>query len=60
LSRDERVVVPAIPQRRDDLGEFVGTSIALGMAEVEIAPEVSRLDGLAGCDQVPAGAAAVI
>ena len=58
LVAHEGVVVPAVPQRGDHLGEFVGALVALGVAIVRVAVEVQRLGRHAGGDQVPAGAPA--
>ena len=58
LVADEGVVVPAVPQRGDDIGEFAGAFVALAVLEVLIAAEILRFFLLARRDQVPAGAAA--
>src|SRR3954447_25703392 len=58
LGAHEGVVIPAIPKRGDDLGEFVGALVALGMAVVSVPVEVQRVRRHAGGDEIPAGTAA--
>ncbi len=38
---DESVVLPTIPERLDDVGEFGGARIALAMVDRSIAAEIS-------------------
>ena len=56
LVGDDRSVVPAIPQTRDDIDELVGAFIAQLVFEVLVAAEIQRHFRVGGRDDIPGGA----
>ncbi len=55
LIRNERIVVPTVPQPGHHLLEFARTRIALGVHVMRIAVEIQRFIGGVGGHQIPAG-----
>ena len=55
---DERVVLPAVPEPRDDIEIFPGALVALVVRRMLGQAEILRRLRRAGGDDVPAGAAA--
>ncbi len=54
---NERVVRPAVPETLDDIDEFTGTVVAVGMLDMGLEPEVERGVRIGCGDDVPARAA---
>ncbi len=52
----EGVVIPGIPQTKDDVRKLTRALVALGLWHVFVAAEVERRRMVSGCDEVPSGA----
>jgi hypothetical protein len=57
LVADQRAVVDRVPEAENDLDEFPGAVVALGMRQMRALAEIMRLADIRRRDDIPAGPA---